>query len=156
MNKHLESFLWSQNSSSTEDSWFVIDGKVSKYCRSKEQMDAMLWMTNTKFNTVAKHQKDDETSLSYEIKTSSGATQLIGNFQEKDESGRPLVYVLTTRKKLGKEILATLRQYADLLKLTLRENDINAYLMYFEKKKRIIVLSCLVLGVVLILLMRNC
>lgn len=157
MNNHIDSFLWSQGASSTEDSWFIIDGKISKYCRSQEQLEAMSWMTNTQFKTVAKHKKDDDTSLSFEIKTCNNAIQLAGNFMEKDESGRQLVFVLTTKKRPIENIVFTLRQYAGMLNLTLNENDINAYRAFFHRTKKTITVSCLILGVLfLLLLMTKC
>lgn len=120
MNNQIDSFLWSQGASSTEDSWFIIDGRVSKYCRSQEQLEAMSWMTNIQFKTVAKHKTNDDTSLSFEIKTCNNAIQLAGNFKEKDDSGRQLVFVLTTKKRPIENVVSTLRQYAGLLSQSLK------------------------------------
>lgn len=135
-NKAIESFLWCQSSSPVDENWFVIDGYVSKYCQSEEQKAAMSFMTSSDLKRKAKHQQGDVTSTGYEIKESNDTIQFSGNFHEVDESGRPLVYVFTTRNKDLQKAIDDLKEYANLINLTLRKENLEAYTQYFVSKKK--------------------
>ena len=135
-NKAIDSFLWCQSSSPVDENWFVIDGYVTKYCQSEEQKAAMSFMTSSDLKREAKHQQGDVTSTGYEIKESNDTIQLSGNFHEVDESGRPLVYVFTTRNKDLQKAIDDLKEYANLINLTLRQENLEAYTQYFVSKKK--------------------
>lgn len=150
-NKAIESFLWCQSFSPTDENWFVIDGHVSKYCQSEEQKDAMSFMTSSDLRRKAKHQQGDVTSTGYEIKESIDTIQLSGNFYEVDESGRPLVYVFTTRNRDLQKAIDDLKKFASLINFTLQKENLEAYMHYFvsKKKKR---QKAFVIGVVAVLM----
>lgn len=149
--KTIDSFLWCQSISPTDENWFVIDGYVSKYCQSEEQKAAMSFMTSSDLKRKAKHQQGDVTSTGYEIKESNNTIQLSGNFYEVDESGRPLVYVFTTQNRDSQKVIDDLKEYASLINFTLQKENLEAYAQYFvSKKKRH--QKAIIIGVIAVLL----
>lgn len=135
-NTVVESFLWSQSSSPVDGNWFVIDGLVSNYCQNEEQKAAMSFMTSPDLKRKTKHKQDDATSTGFEIKESKNAIQLSGNFLEVDEAGRPLVYVFTTRNKEINKAIIQLKDYSNLIGLSLRKEDLESYQHYFESRNK--------------------
>lgn len=158
MSKEIENFLWCQSGSPVDRNWFVIDEHVSKYCQSEEQNAAMSFMTSSRLKRKAKHKQGTSTSTGYEIKESNTAIQLSGNFYEVDESGRPLVFMFTTKNKDYKKAIDCLSKYASLIGLTLRKEDLKAYEQFFisKKRKRHIALTISIIAFLIICLISLC
>lgn len=132
----MKSFLWSQSASLTGKDIFIIDGNVSHYFGEPIQNEAMAFMDSNNFKVFDRHEENSSTSLSYRISESREAIQLAGNFREKDECGRYLVYVLSIKSKTEDVVLNTLQDYSTKIGLTLYEEDITSFRLYFQKKER--------------------
>lgn len=132
----MKNFLWSQSASLTGKDILIIDGNVSHYFGEPIQNEAMAFMDSNDFKEFDRHKEKSSTSLSYRISENREAIQLAGNFREKDECGRHLVYVFSTKSKSGDEVLNTLQDYSTKICLTLYEEDLANFHLYFQKKER--------------------
>lgn len=149
----MDNFLWSQAATLEEKNIYVIDGVFSRYSGTLLQKEAMEVMSSFGLKYKVRHKEGEKTSPAFYVKEKHGLIQLSGNFLEKDEVGRFLVYVFTTRQKDIKAITDTLISYSKIIGLTLNETDIHCFEDFFQirrkKKKWVIILLLLLVFVVL-------
>lgn len=134
----MNDFLWSQAASREEPDLFVIDGELSHYSGNVLQNKAMEFMSSLGKKYDIRHSESDSTSLAFYIKSNKEKKlwQLSGNFKEKDEVGRNLVYVFTTKQSEFEKIIETLKRYSEMLNLSLYETDVEKFRLFFLKNKR--------------------
>lgn len=134
----MNDFLWSQAASPEEPNYFIIDGKMSRYSGSASQNEAMEFMSSFDQQFEVSHCEGDNTSLSFYVKsnTEKNLWQLSGNFKEKDEAGRSLVYVYTTRQSEYENMIDNLKRYSKMLNLSLYETDVDMFMSFFIKNNR--------------------
>lgn len=159
----MKSFLWSQSATLTGKDFFVIDGIVSQYNREHFQNEAMAFMTDKDFKVIEQHQGKHATTLSYRISEKKDAIQLAGNYLERDECGRYLVYVLSIKSKAEEDVVNTLQDYSNKIGCTLNKEDLAAFRLFFKKKRRKILIRRLIcwlliasgIGIAIMALIKN-
>lgn len=125
----MNSSLWVQWKKPTDSSRFVIDGIPSEYSRTQVQDGVMSLMINApKFKEIAKKRKGDDLSPSFRLSyfSAKGKTYYCveGNFEEKDEADRKLVYIFLTQEKDPQTIVNVLLEYSNKLGVTPHQQDL--------------------------------
>lgn len=119
----MKNFLFVQWKKPTDQSRFVIDGRVSEYAGSEEQNKLMKMLAKIP-ECKEVGSKKDRSDLSPSFRCSfmnankSSLKFVEGNFMEKDCTGRQMVYIFATYENDSNTIAHTLEEYAALLGVT--------------------------------------
>lgn len=151
-------FLFVQWKSPTDASRFVINGEVSEYSGTALQNNLMKILANVpKYKEICSSKNRNDLSPSFRCsykKTKSSSLNVIeGNFEEKDFSGRNLVYIFATHEDDANKIVQVLKEYASLLGVTPHAEDLEEIQKKISKKKTHKIILWITLSIIVLLLL---
>lgn len=155
----MNSCLWVQWKKPTDSSRFVIDGVPSEYSRTDVQDGVMSLLINApKFKEIAKKRKGDDLSPSFRLSyvSAKGKTYFCveGNFEEKDEADRKLVYIFLTQEKDSQSIVDILQEYSKKLGVTPHQQDLEVIKSHqFNKYNNTKIVLCVTVAITVISLL---
>ena len=142
----MNSYLWSQGLGETDKDICIINGQMSFYEASSEQVDMMRIINNPSFKP--QNIQMDGTSQAFKVKTRKNWLYISGNYHETDNCGRPRLYIFVTESCDLDGVKQTLNNYAGQMKCTLYDADMAAIEKYFSQKRKNRIISLSTLAIV--------
>ncbi|MDD7724402.1 MAG: hypothetical protein SOY07_02215 [Bacteroidales bacterium] len=125
----MKNFLFVQWKKPTDASRYVIDGEVSEYSATDQQVEIMTSLADIgNFKELCRNRNNPELSPSFRCsykKTRSQVRYYVeGNFLETDEADRKLVYIFSAEEKDPFKVAEILTNYATKLGVTPTPKDL--------------------------------